>query len=352
VICLPGIGDALMATPMIRVLKARFPDVTVDAACMFGGVAEVFRRNPDIAEVHDLPLYGGRPLAGLRAAAALRRQRYALSILAYPAYRREYHAVHRLIGARERIAHRFPQGHRRELGFLETATVAVDFGVHNVINNLGLLSALGVDWRAFGAPGSFQYVLPITDAERSDGSAAIRSHGFEPSRTIAIHPGSTASPAGLRRRWANERWVDVMRHLVDARQREVLVFSGPDEGSLGEELVAAADRPGRVVLAKTRSFAHALTMLASCSMLIHSDNGFGHLAVALGVPVVSLFGVTDYRWSGPYSSRLLHVVHPEPYRPWHRYELKRGIPAGAHDGMADIEVSAVLEAFMKAVHLP
>ena len=123
------------------------------------------------------------------------------------------------------------------------------------------------------------------------------------------------------------------------------MFSGPDEGNLGETLVAAVDRPGRVVLARTRSFAQAMFMLSSCEMLIHSDNGFGHLAVALGVRTVSLFGVTDYRWSGPYSKSLCRIVHPEPFAPWHRYELKRGIPTGAHYGMRDIQVADVLAHF-------
>lgn len=285
---------------------------------MFGGVTEVFRRNPDIARVHELRLYGYHPLLGLRDAAALRGERYALSILAYPAYRREYHAVHRLIGARERIAHRFPTGRFAELGFLETVTVAVDFSVHNVVNNLRLLGPLGVDAPTAEAP--LAYVLPLTAAERADGAAAIRQHGLDSMRTVAVHPGSTASPAGLERRWRPERWVALFRELVDRDEREILVFAGPDEGALGQELTVAADRPGRVVLARTRSFAHALAMLAGCSVLVHRDNGFGHLAVALGVPVVSVFGVTDYRWSGPYSPQLAHVVHPDPFRPWHRYE--------------------------------
>ena len=37
VLCLPGIGDALMATPMIRVLREECPSATIDVACMFGG---------------------------------------------------------------------------------------------------------------------------------------------------------------------------------------------------------------------------------------------------------------------------------------------------------------------------
>ena len=45
ILCLPGIGDALMTTPMIRILKKEKPNAQIDVACMFGGVQYVFKNN-------------------------------------------------------------------------------------------------------------------------------------------------------------------------------------------------------------------------------------------------------------------------------------------------------------------
>jgi ADP-heptose:LPS heptosyltransferase len=346
ILCLPGIGDALMATPMLRLLKKRFPAARVDVACMSEGIASVMRRSPDVDTALRVPLYGNGPdlVRALRMTASLRGKRYALSILGYPAYRREYHAFHRVVGAQHRLAHRFPTGYWSELNFLESATVPVDFSVHNVINNLNLLGPLGIDWRADSAAKDFEYTFEVSAEERTEGAAAIRALGFDPSTTVAIHPGSTASAAALRRRWIPERWVAVCRHLVDRHDRRVLIFTGPDEGDLGDVLARMTNRPGRVIEARAGGFGRVMKMLSACRLLISCDNGFGHLAVALGVPVVSLFGVTDYRWSGPYSDRLCRVVRPSRYEPWHRYELKRGVPRHAHDGMREIEVADVLTA--------
>ena len=46
IFCLPGIGDALMATPMIKIIKEEIPESQIDIACMFDGIAYVFKNNP------------------------------------------------------------------------------------------------------------------------------------------------------------------------------------------------------------------------------------------------------------------------------------------------------------------
>ncbi len=346
VLCLPGIGDALMATPMIRVLKAQKPNATIDAACMSGGILAVMQRDPDVTKALRVPLYGNGPdlARALRVAASLRRERYDVSILAYPGYRREYHAFHRIVGARFRIAHTFPTGYWSELNFLESATVPVDFAAHNVVNNLNLLRPLGIDWRAHVSEDDLAYTLSFSEEERAEGAATVTRLGLDPSRTVAFHPGSTAHTAALKRRWPYDRWVTLCRHLVDVEDRHVLFFAGPDEGDLGEVLTKQAERPGRVMVAPPGDFSQVMKTLSCCELLVSNDNAFGHLAVALGVRVVSLFGVTDYRWSGPRSKTLCTIVHPEPYEPWHRYELKRGVPAGAREGMREISVEQVIAA--------
>ncbi|MDB4942533.1 MAG: hypothetical protein JWP97_2067 [Labilithrix sp.] len=335
-----------MAMPMIRVLRRHHPTVTIDAAGMTDGIVSVLRRCPEVSEVMRVALYGNGTDLGhaARASLALRRREYSASILAYPAFRREYHAFHRSLGARRRIAHRFVRGYWSELNFLETDLVPADPGVHNVINNLRLLAPLGIDLREDEGVDPFTYSLGFGAEERASGAAALEAAGFSPSRTVGIHPGSTISPAALRRRWVPERWAAVCQHLADREGQQVAVFAGPEEGDLGARIVALADRPEHVRLAPGRGFAGVLEVLSACRMLVSCDNGFGHLGVALQVPVVGLFGVTEHRWSGPYSRTLFTPVTPVPYRPWHRYELKRAVPANAHDGMRDITVEAVVGA--------
>jgi ADP-heptose:LPS heptosyltransferase len=230
-----------------------------------------------------------------------------------------------------------------EFNFLETGLVPVDFGVHNVVNNLNLLQPLGIE-RDHALEHADAYDFAFSDEERVAGRLALAALGFDSATTIAIHPGSTNSPAALRRRWVPERWARVCQELVDSRKLNVLVFSGPEEGDLGARITSLSARPGAVILANARGFSAVLQQLSACRMLLNCDNGFGHLAVALGIHVVSLFAVTDHTWSGPYSSRLLRVVLPPSYEPWHRYELKRGVPAFARDAMLDIDAASVLDA--------
>lgn len=90
------------------------------------------------------------------------KERYDVSILAFPAYRREYHIVSFILGAKRRIAHRFASGYWSECTFLETDLVPVDESKHNVINNLELLRVLGIDWtRVYPDISKIRYILNL-----------------------------------------------------------------------------------------------------------------------------------------------------------------------------------------------
>src|SRR5258706_6076312 len=132
VLCLPGIGDSLMATPMIRVLRKKFPKAKIDLICMFSGVSYCFKNNKNINTIHKLSLYNAPLINGILEILNLRRNAYEISILTFPAYRREYHIVQFLLGAKKRISHRFTKGLWNEWNFLDTTRVPVNEAVHNV----------------------------------------------------------------------------------------------------------------------------------------------------------------------------------------------------------------------------
>jgi len=342
IVCLPGIGDALMATTMIRLLKQKNPDAQIDVACMFGAVEYIFKNNPDINSIYRLPLYKENKLKGLRQIFNLRKNKYDISIVAFPAFRREYHLVHRLIGAKKRIAHKFQKGFWSELHFFNTNLVDVDEGQHNVINNLNLLKTLGIDWQKEINKEDVNYDLILDKEDIAFGVNYVKALGWDKENIIGIHPGSTDSPAAIVRRWPIERYAEVAKFLIKEKQRKILIFVGPDEAGLGKKLLNLIDDNVNCRLVDNLKFSQSIGLLNQITMLLCNDNGFGHVAAALGKKIVTLWASTNDKWSLPYNKKLVTLIRPEDFKPWYRYDLKRAIPKGKTGGMELIAATKLI----------
>ncbi len=347
VLCLPAIGDGLMATPTIRVLRRNFPRAEIDVACMMKGVQYVFKNNPYINNVFFLSIFKNNSLKGLFQLLNLRRKKYDISILTFPSYRREYHWVQAVIGAKRRIAHVFSTGYWIEFNFLNTDFVSVDEASHNVINNLNLVYALDIDWRSYTTERKTRYVLKLDSEDVEFGQKYINNLEWKKKHVVAIHPGSTNSPAAILRRWPTERYAEVAKHLIK-KGFKIIIFAGPEEQATGEKLkLLISSRCCHVVNDVT--FNQSLGILKQVRLLICNDNGFGHLANALGVRIVTLWASTNDKLSLPYNKRLVILVRAPKFIPWYSYVLKRSIPKGASGGMDTIKVDDVINAVHKSL---
>ncbi len=155
----------------------------------------------------------------------------------------------------------------------------VDDDVHEVERSLSLAAALG-------------HRLPAGD----DGALAVvgvAEPRFELERPyVVVHPG-TSVPA---RAWAPERQAALVRALVEGGRR-VVVTGAPGETGL-TALVAGGSGPGVVDAGGRTSLAELAGVLAGAEAVVVGNTGPGHLAAAVGTPVVSLFAPTvpAVRW--------------------------------------------------------
>lgn len=345
VLCLPAIGDGLMATPLIRVLRKKHPKARIDVACMMNGVKYVFNNNPHLDNVHLLTIYSGNKIKGLLQLLSLRKNNYDVSILSFPSYRREYHLVHALIGAKKRIAHSFSTGYWLEFNFLNTDLIAVDEASHNVVNNLNLAYALNINWEELLVENNASYDLKLDANDISYGRDFIKSLGWNKQKIIGIHPGSTNSPAAILRRWPPDRYAQVARYLIK-KGYKIILFAGPDEKEIGKELQSLIHSKHSVLVDNVK-FNQSLGILNQVELLICNDNGFGHLANALGKKIVTLWASTNDKWSLPHNKKLVTLIRAPMLIPWYRYILKREVPKGASSGMDMIKVSDVISALRK-----
>jgi heptosyltransferase-3 len=142
------------------------------------------------------------------------------------------------------------------------------------------------------APAAAHYCEPLRALGLETTDYFHRLRAFSPtgrsSHRIALHPGSGSA----RKNWPIERWAEICRQLSQQPGTELLIVSGEAES--------------RDILAGHGAAAHALPLvelagrLANCSLFLGHDSGVSHLAAAVGVPSVLLFGPTDARiWAPP-----------------------------------------------------
>ncbi len=129
--------------------------------------------------------------------------------------------------------------------------------------------------------------LELTEQDRQQASSWWAERRLTGKPAVALHPGS-GSPA---KNWPAERFAAVARHLV-AAGNQVLPISGPADAipalavqqqMQGRPLTPVADLPLPVVAA----------ILRRCAGYVGNDSGISHLAAAVGIPVVAIFGPTD-----------------------------------------------------------
>lgn len=147
-----------------------------------------------------------------------------------------------------------------------------------------------------------------------------------------IHPGATSAA----RRWPPERWAAIARVEREAG-REVLVTGSRREVGLARSIAAAAGLDPRREVAGRTDLRGLAALVAAAGTVVCGDTGVAHLATALGVPSVLLFGPTSPRLWGPPGDRPIHRV---------LWEGGSGDPHGdaVDPGLLEIEPDEVLAA--------
>jgi len=126
--------------------------------------------------------------------------------------------------------------------------------------------------------------LDLSDDLKTAGKARLRALGIK-GKPLAVHPGSGQDDTG----WPVERMTELIRSLRK-QGREVVMVSGEADESAAELL--SREIPDVPVLSGVTLVELAAT-LSVCGSFLGSDTGITHLAAALGLPVVALFGPSD-----------------------------------------------------------
>ncbi|WP_034609135.1 glycosyltransferase family 9 protein [Desulfovibrio aminophilus] len=280
------IGDVILATPLIRMLKDRYPAVEIDffteAKC-----ADVLKDNPDISRlwVVDKSL---SPWGALAFYLNMRRRSYDLVVNCQQLPRCK--TVTFFSGARYRLAHT-PKWYN---SFLYTHTAPI-FGGYAAKVKACALSPLGLEWK-----GERPYVH-VPEEKRAWADAWLREQGLRDGEKLVT---VDTTHKAVTRRWPARHYARLFELLAEKRpELRFLLLHGPGEEGQVREVYDACGRRDRCLLLPEILPLDRVAAIQSRAVL-HLGNCSAprHLALAVGTPTFTFIGANygpSWTYPGP-----------------------------------------------------
>jgi len=280
------VGDAVLTIPAIRVIRNAYPQAHI-SLLIKPWVCDIFKQNPDIDEIilYDERFKGF--IGRLKLTRLLRLKKFNTAILFQNAFDAAF--ISWLAGIPERI------GYKRDWrGPLLTKAIPLDKEIlkqHQVYYYLNLLKKIGFD---IAEPQPYIY---LTDEERRYAEEVLNTSLVtnRASPVIGINPGATYGSA---KRWLPERFAELIQRIINELNGSAIIFGSHQEVDIANEIVRGVR--GQILnMAGKTTLRELAALISQCDIFITNDSGPMHMASALFVPVVAIFGSTDETVTGP-----------------------------------------------------
>jgi lipopolysaccharide heptosyltransferase II len=298
------IGDAIMALPALRAVRQQFPDAKI-AILARPHVADLYR-GQNISD--DLMAYDPKGShAGLggreRLAQELRAQNFDVALLLQNAFDAAW-LVWRA-GIPQRI------GYARDgRSLLLTKRIPVpklgEILPHEQFYYLELLRRVG--W-INSLPQESCAKLDVSQQHARRAEELLISAGAR-KKVVRIAIGAGAS-YGSAKCWPPDRFADFVNRFRLHTDADVILFGTSAEQQVSDAIAAGINGPSISLVGKTTT-ADLPALLSPCQLFVGNDSGAMHVAAAVGLPVVAVFGPTDPHGTAPITSRCT-IVQDKPY---------------------------------------
>ncbi len=321
------IGDAVMTTPAVRAIRKNFPNAEISILAK-PWVAPVFESSP---YVDNLLIYDDagkhKGLYGkLRLARELRGYHFDAAILLQNAI--EAALITFFAGIPCRI------GYSTDVrGFLLTHPVPCTpqiKKIHQTGYYLGILQGVGLKTDGL----DLDLVVDIKYQKRS--AEILKEYGVsQKEMLVGINPSATFGPA---KQWFPERYAALSDKIHEVFGARILLFGGPGDRELGARISRMMQHPPVDLCGKT-DLREAISLIKECDLFITNDSGLMHVAAALNIPLIAIFGSTNPVTTRPFSEKSKVVRIPIECSPC----LKPTCPKGHLRCMDQIDVDMVFD---------
>jgi len=169
--------------------------------------------------------------------------------------------------------------------------------------------------------------------------------GAKKRMTLGLNPGATYGNA---KRWSSSEFAKVARKMSD--KYDIIIFGGPNEISIAQDIESKLSNYGvknfKNLAGKT-SVESLIKSISELDLFITNDSGPMHIAAALEVKTLAIFGPTDFRVTSPWRNKFATIVHKNlPCQPC----MKRVCPLVHNNCMTTIQAKEVLDKLSLAIN--
>ena len=298
------VGDAIMALPALQAVRNRFPAAQISILAL-PYVADIYRGQGIADDLIPYDRHGEHKGVGgkEKLADVIRSKNFDTALLLQNAFDAAWIAWR--AGIPERIGY-----NRDARGFLLTRPIRVpragEIPAHEKYYYLELLKRAGwID----ALPEIPEISLYVSAEESRQAEAKLQTFGSQVD-AVRIAVGAGAS-YGSAKCWPPERFARAINQLLKERRAEVILFGTPAEAGVSAAIRAGLDQPA-LDLTGTTQIAELPALLSRCTAFLGNDSGAMHVAAAVGLPVVAVFGPTDPEGTAPVTPRCT-IVQEKPY---------------------------------------
>jgi heptosyltransferase-2 len=285
------IGDAVMTLPAVRAVRNTFPAARISVLTK-PWVAEIFNLCPDVDEVIVFQSPGSHSgITGkLRLVKQLKARNFDMAILLQNAI--EAAIITWLAGIPIRGGY---NSDARGLLLTHSVQRTADIRkVHQIQYYLEMVKSLGCQ-----AAGANAYLQPGKEYETLS-EKLFSAHGIgRKNLLIGFAPGATYGPAKM---WFPERFAAVVDRLIEDLSAQIILFGSSEDRKITDLVEQHAHHP-LINLAGITNLKEAIAVISRCILFISNDSGLMHVAGALNIPTVAIFGSTNPVTTSPVGER-------------------------------------------------
>jgi len=276
-----GIGNHLMLDPAIRCLKIAYPELIIHIVTSSNACAEVLKNNPNISSLSVMNISNMINLSDYFHAGKALKLKKPDAVLAAS-------GMNPVAGSWISFLSRAPIRIGEDWkgrGFLYTHKMKINSLLSEVERNLALIKLLGISTRII-SPKLYLTKDEIDEARKWLSKFKIPAG----TKLLGIHPGSSKKQEW--KRWGIEKFAEVAKKIAKIRKVRSIFFFGPEESDL-MEVIEKAGIDSAIIVKGKGSIRKTAAIISCCHLFLSNDSGLRHIAGALGVRTVGIFGPTS-----------------------------------------------------------
>lgn len=324
-----GLGNFVMYTPALKLLRERYPSARIDLQVgNETGCEEVLAGAGLFNNIYNVPYTLGE-MEWIDRAKEIRATRYDVTINEFHSHSWRLALMVAFSGAPFRVGHVTSPGWPRKFSrysFVFNMPVVMREDEHEINRYMDLVEPLGVPRAALDRARPFVH---LTEADRQYARSFFEKN--TPPRNgviLGIQPGT--SPTMRWKQWPVDRYRDLIQSLIaDSPECRIVLFGSAAEEEMTREMARGLGRNVLVAAGKT-SVKEVAALIEACDLLVCNDSGLMHVAVAVGTPVVAIYGPTDVKRTAPLGPLHTVIRHDLPCSPCFKLEGDRQIHLCPH----------------------